>query len=116
MVDRKMACLDTGHPPKWWTEEMSVSQEMTAEGETEEKEICKQCQRKFFVCEYQMCKFDKSCGRCTECCLDDEEDNLEEWRALHHLEEEEEEEEEEDEEDELADDQFEPPSSRSLTR
>ena len=55
MVDRKMTCLDMGHPPEWWTEEMSVSQEMTAEGETGEGEICKQCQGKFFVSEYEMC-------------------------------------------------------------
>ena len=49
MVDRKMACLDRGHLPEWWTEEMSVSQEMTAEGETDEGEICKQCQSKFWT-------------------------------------------------------------------
>merc|ERR1712242_566260 len=80
MMDRKMACLDRGHLPEWWTEEMSVSQEMTAEGETDEGEICKQCQSKFWT--ESMCT---DCGRCTECCLEGEEDNLKEWRALHHL-------------------------------
>ena len=98
MVDRKMACLDRGHLPEWWTEEMSVSQEMTAEGETDEGEICKQCQSKFWT--EEMCT---DCGRCTECCLDGEEDNLKEWRALHHFKDEEEEKGEmEPDEDELA--------------
>ena len=76
MMDRKMACLDKGHLPQWWTEEMSVSQEMRAEGETEGTEICKQCN--FFVGEHKMCDIGKSCRKCNECCQDDKENIPEE--------------------------------------
>ena len=79
--------------PGWGTAGYPLSHEMTAEGAgLEETQTCEQCQSQFFVSEYKMCQFDQSCVKCTECCLNNQEDNPEEWRASHHLEEEEEEE------------------------
>ena len=71
--------------PGWGTAGDPLSHEMTAEGDgPEETQTCEQCQSQFFVSEYRMCPFDNSCGKCTDCCLEDQEDNLEKWRAFHH--------------------------------
>ena len=87
--------------PGWGSARYPLSHEMTAEGAGLEKtQTCEQCQSQFFVSEYKICAFDNSCGKCKECCQDDQDDSPGEWSAS-HLPEFEEEEDEEDETTEI---------------